>query len=120
MLIIRQNQKNAFEAAARNDFVERMLVHLNKFFPKHYEALGEDNCRELVDHGIENAATYDIVNERDVCKYIDLMVSFGVEFDKNPELPWAGEILTDESWKNASKKTDALFNTGIKQLQEKT
>ncbi len=118
MLTIRQDQKDVFQTVAENDFVERMLVHLNKFFPKHYEALGESNCRELVDQGIKNAATYDIVNERDVCKYIDLMVSFGVDFDKDPKLPWAGKMLKDESWKNASEKTDALLKTGIKHLQK--
>ncbi len=118
MILIRKDQKKALATAATNDFVERMLVHVNKFFPDHYEALGEDNCRELVDHGINKAAIYDIVNERDVCKYIDLMVSFGVEFDGDPELPWASEILNDKSMKDSSEKVDVLFKTGIKHLQK--
>lgn len=95
-----------------------MLVHINKFFPEHYEALGDDNCRELVTLGIKNAEVYDIVNERDVCKYIDLMVSFGVEFDKNPELPWAAKILNDKSRENSTEKTEALFKTGIRHLEK--
>ncbi|MCP4723270.1 MAG: hypothetical protein GY860_27780 [Desulfobacteraceae bacterium] len=118
MLTIRQNQKKILKLAARDDFVERMLVHLNTFFSEHYEALGDDSCRELIDLGIKNAENHEIVNERDVCKYIDLMVSFGVDFDKDPKFPWAGKILTDQSWKNATQKTEALFNTGIKHLSE--
>jgi len=118
MLIIRKEQKEVLAKAARNSFEERMLVHVNKFFPKHYEALGESNCRELVNHGIKKAATYDIVSERDVCKYIDLMIGFGLEFDKDDNLPWAVKIFNDTSWKDASAKTNALFKAGIRHLQD--
>lgn len=118
MLIIRKEQKEVLAKAAKNVFEERMLVHLKKFFPKHYEALGEDNTRELITYGIERAATYDIITERDVCKYIDLMISFGLEFDKDDNLPWAVKIFNDTSWKDASAKTDALFKAGIRHLQD--
>lgn len=118
MLRIRQKQKKMLELAAREDFVERMRVHLEKFFPEHYKALGDDNCRELVDHGIKAAGAHDIVSERDVCKYIDLMLCLGMAFDKDPKFPWAGKILKDSSWDNPTQKTEALFNAGIKHLSE--
>jgi len=118
MLIIRKQQQAVLEKASRKQFEERMLVHLKNFFPEHYQALGEDNTRELITYGVERAATHDIFTERDVCKYIDLLISFGLEFDTDDSLPWAVEILNDTSWKDASAKTDALFKAGIRHLQE--
>ncbi len=120
MVVIREEQMEKFSDASYKSFENRMLIHLSKYFPEHYKALGEEKSRELIKYGIKRAAIYEIIAERDVCKYIDLMVSFGVEFDTDPKLPWANEILTAPSWKNPSAKTEKLFKTGIDHLQRKS
>jgi hypothetical protein len=45
----------------------------------------------LIRHGIDSAAGHGIVVERDVCKFIDMSLVFGVGFDR--ERAWAREIL---------------------------
>jgi hypothetical protein len=109
MLTIRKEQMAVFEAAEMNKFVEHMLVHLNKVFPNQCQALGEAKMRETIQHGIKRAAAYGITAERDVCKYIDLMIVFGRDFDVAPECAWAGEILNDKGLRNPTKKMDRLF-----------
>ena len=116
MLEIRQEQIDRLAEAASKNFEDRMLVHLQKFFPQHITALGEEKTRFLVRFGVEQAKTYGIISERDVCKYIDLMVSFGVEFDIDPKLPWASRILNDSAMKNPHFKTDTLFKAGLDHL----
>jgi hypothetical protein len=47
----------------------------------------------MVRHGIQRAKVYGIKSRRDVCKYIDLMIVFGRDFDTNKRTGWAREIL---------------------------
>ncbi|MBZ5626545.1 MAG: hypothetical protein LAQ69_48870 [Acidobacteriia bacterium] len=93
MLVIRQQQMAAFAQAAVKSFDDRVVIHLNKFFPEQCGTLGEPQLREFIRYGVERANTYGIVAERDVCKYIDLMAVFGRDFDTDPRLRWAGVIL---------------------------
>lgn len=118
MLIIRKEQDEKLAQVHLAVFEDRMIAHINMHFPSHYEALGEENCRELIRFGIERGATHDFVSERNVCKYIDLMLCFSVEFDIDPKQEWASKILADESWVNADAKMEALFNDGVKRLEK--
>ncbi len=117
MLTIRKEQEEALSQALSAVFEDQMTVHIKKHFPTHYEALGEGNCRELIRYGIELAATHGFISERDVCKFIDLMICFGVQFDTDAKQTWAAGILADTSWKNATAKLEALFNAGVEHLK---
>ena len=117
MLKIRKEQNDELAKAAVKRFEDWMVVHLNKFFPDHCKALGEDGTREAIQYAIKCAAGYEIVSERDVCKYTDLMFTFGRDFDKDPNLPWAGKILNDEALKaQPTKKTNRLYKTAMRNV----
>lgn len=118
MLQIRREQVKTLQQASILEFEIKMLAHIKKFFPAHFEELGEDNCRELTRYGIEQGAKYGFVSERNVCKFIDLMLSFGVEFDKDPKQTWASRMLQDDAWITANAKMEALFKEGVKRLQK--
>ena len=91
MLTIRKEQMAVFAEAMIKDFEGRMLAHLREHFPRQYDSAGESEMREMIRYGIGRAATYDIREERDVCKYIDLMVVLGRDFDR--EVQWARALL---------------------------
>ena len=116
MFTIRADQLTAFRARSLDDFRERMVEHVHQFFPDHCAALGADGVRSSIDTGIEQAARYQIVSERDVCKYITLMFAFGVGFAADPGLPWAAEILQNQVYQNGTDRIDALYATAKKQL----
>lgn len=80
-------------------------------------AMGEPQLRETIQYGIQRATAYGIVGNSDVCKYIDLMVVFGRDFDTAPRFPWAAEILTTS--KNPSVKSFALLHVAKKYLRER-
>jgi hypothetical protein len=111
--VIRQKQMETLSQAAVKDFENRMVIHLNKFFPEQCEALGEPKTREAIQYGIKRAAIYEIETERDVCKYIDLMFAFGRDFDIDPGLPWAARILQDAKYKNPTTKVEDLHQTAV-------
>lgn len=95
MLTIRKEQMAVFEKDAENDFENRMLSHIKEFFREQNERLAEASLRELIRYGVDRAAAYGIELQPDVCQYIDLMLVFGRDFDRDPALPWASSILND-------------------------
>ena len=92
MLTIRNDQMSVFSEASVKEFSDWTLVHLRKFFPK-YRAASDYTLRELIEYGIARARVYRVTARREVCRYIDLMAVFGRDFDTDPQLPWAAEIL---------------------------
>jgi hypothetical protein len=115
MLTIRKEQMSVFGPLGKKAFEDRMLAHLKKVFPEQSEALREPELRETIQYGTQRAVAYHITSERDVCKYIDLMILYGRDFDKDPNHPWAQSILQNQSIKNPSTKVDRLFNAAKKQ-----
>jgi hypothetical protein len=81
MLTIRQAQFAVLSQLEVRKFEDWMLVHLKKFFPRQCAVAGDTRLREMVQHGIERAAGYGVTARRDVCKYVDLMIVFGRDFD---------------------------------------
>ena len=93
-----------------------MVPHLKKFFPDFCEAAGEPKVREFIRYGVKRAASYQITAKRDVSRYIDLMVSLGADFDKDKQLPWAGEILRTRNSPDA--RISVLLKTAEKHLRK--
>lgn len=91
MWTIRREQLLAMGGLRLEDFEVRALAHVRKFFPEPCRSLGERGTRDLVRRGIERARGYGFTSERDLCKYLNLIFTFGEEFDTR--LPWAASIL---------------------------
>jgi hypothetical protein len=115
MLTLRKEQLAVFGPLGKKAFEDRMLSHLKKVFPEQSEALGEPKLRETIQSGTQRAAAYRIISERDVCKYIDLMILYGRDFDKDPNLPWAQSILQNQAIRNPSSKIERLYTAAKKQ-----
>lgn len=118
MLTITKGQMAVFREPAINDYVKRTVVHLNESFPEKCEAMGEVKVRETVQYGIQRSASYGIITEGDVRRYIDLMLRFGPDFDQDPKLPWAASILNNKALINPTTKVNRLYKEVKK--QEKT
>jgi hypothetical protein len=93
MLTIRAAQFAVFSQLEVRKFEDWTLAHLRKFFPDRCAALGEPQLREWIRYGIRRAAQYGVTARRDVCKYLDLMIVFGRDFDTDRLSGWAADIL---------------------------
>lgn len=118
MLRVRESEKRAFYVEAFKDFEDRMVTHLGKFFPAYTEPLGDDAVRRLIRYGVERAAKYGIVAERDVCLYIDAMFAYGRDFDEDPSVPWAAAILKDPSMQSPKYRMSRLVDAAFEHLDE--
>jgi len=114
MLTIRNEQMALLAEIETGKFEDRMLIHIGKFFPKMCKIAEENHLREFIRHGIKRAAAYGISAQRDVCRYIDLMVVFGRDFDTDKRFPWAAEILMKGK---PSAKTEILFTVAKRHLK---
>ena len=94
MLTIREAQFAVLSQVEVEKFQEWILAHLKKFFPQQCAAAGNQQLQEMVQYEIKRAAVYGFSAKRDVCKYIDLMIVFGRDFDTDRRSRWAGEILS--------------------------
>jgi len=105
----------AFGPLGKKAFEDRVVDHLKRASPQQCSALGDEKLRVTIYYGSQRATDYRIVAERDVCKYIDLIVLYGRDFDKDPNLPWAQSVLQNQAIKNPSRKVDRLFKAARKQ-----
>jgi hypothetical protein len=115
MLTIRKEQLAVFGPLGKNAFEVRMIAHLKKVFPDKSEVLGEPKLRETIQYGTQRAAAYRITSERDVCKYIDLMLLYGRDFDKDSNHPWAQSVLQNQAIRNPTSKIERLYKAAKKQ-----
>jgi len=92
---IRVNAKQlaAYTANLMQEFEDHMVTHLEQFFSLQAQELGEAKMREEIRYGIQRAMSYGMVTSRDICNYINLMFTCGRDFDTDPALAWAHEIL---------------------------
>lgn len=98
MLVIRKAQLEALSAYKRQSFEDRMVDHLAEVFPEESRKMldaeaGDGKVRELVHHGVEKAAGYEIRAERNVSLFIDLMVGIAPGFDDMKDTAWTRRIL---------------------------
>ena len=113
MLIIRKKQMDKLKEYSFNQFENRMVDHLQHFFPDRYEALGESKTREMVRYSARQASRYGFHTEHDVALYNTLMYFFGLDFDTDPELAWAASILGDQAIGEPSERIERLYQGAI-------
>ncbi|NMO13587.1 hypothetical protein HPC49_01260 [Pyxidicoccus fallax] len=116
--IIRDAQLSALRKVQIRRFEAWVESHLQRHFPEACEAAGEAQVRGDIRHGIARAGAYGITAERQVCQYIDLMFVLGRDFDMDPSLPWAGEILREESGISERERIRLLYVRAMEHLGE--
>ena len=108
MMTIQKRQIAAMGELLARRWEDTMVVHLETFFPETTQELGPEGVLHAIELGVKKAARYDIRSERDVCKFLNFMFTFGFDFDLDPELPWAHEILVNEALVRSNVKMHLL------------
>ena len=115
MLTIRPEQMKILSHEQVRKYVDRVAVHLKKYFPQRCEAQGDARLRDTIERGIRRAAGYGITTEREACKFIHLMIVFGRDFDTDPRHSWAREILRTANSPRA--RVELLHRTAVRRLR---
>ena len=90
-LVIRQAQMDVFAQQARELFIDDMAVHVARYFPGRRAQLGVGLHRAISD-AIIKAKKYGLTRKRDVCKFINVTMTLGPDFEQH--LPMMHDILT--------------------------
>ena len=114
-LTIRAAQMAALSELTRQTFEDWMADHVRKFFPNQCDALGEAGVRAVIRDGRERATQHGFRTRADICKYIDLMIVLGRDFDTNGSSRWAARIVARSGDRSATMR--ALFAEAIRRLQ---
>ena len=116
ILTIRPEQLRFFSDLAERSFEDWLLSHVKKFFPAQFDAVGEADIHEIIRRGRERASQHGFRARRDVCKYIDLMIVLGRDFDTDVRTQWAAEILARSGDREATMR--ALFAAASRRLRK--
>lgn len=96
MLHIRPEQMETLQQIIVDEFVKRIVAHLNQVFPDRCEELGEEQIDQLARLSHQRATTYGLRSEGDVCAYVDVLFSLHREDESGEEMQWARDILEDQ------------------------
>ena len=108
-LIVRNQQVQSLNEAARQGFEDEMTVHLARFSPPLYQTVGEDQMRKAIHLGISKSAEYGFDNRGPVRLYLEMMLLFGSHFDTDPQYTWSAEILQNRGVGSQMERADFLY-----------
>src|SRR5262245_39325027 len=94
MLTIRHDQTNRL---IESSFVDRIAAHVDEYFPAQSQKLGPARLHDFIAQTLNNAYAWGIIDDGHLCQFVTLAVVFGPGFDNDPGVPWAAEILRDET-----------------------
>jgi hypothetical protein len=82
-----------FEQLWFAQFMDKVSEHLRRYFELPCRIAGDACVRETIRLGVTRARRWGLTLEASAQSYIDHMVMLGSDFDSDPQLPWAREIL---------------------------
>jgi hypothetical protein len=108
-VIIRNEQMEELGKAVARAFEGEMVTHLAEFSPPLFNAIKEEQLREAIRFGISRAGEYGITFRGPVRFYLELMLLFGSHFDRDPQYPWATEILKDQNSAPQMQRAERIY-----------
>jgi hypothetical protein len=117
MLVLRDQQMQAFAQNAKKQFETETVGHISRFAPRPFEILGEKTIGQIVGLGLERAEKYGFTNRGPVRFYIELMFMFGTDFDTDPQYPWAAEVLSNADPAGQTTRADQLYQRTMRYIE---
>ena len=112
MLTIRREQQEAIGRAVLVTFEVRLAEHVAEHFPGIHASLGERPTKVMVRYAIEKAYSYGFRNGGQVTRYLNLMLTFGRDFDTDDRFPWARRVLTYDA--HSTARMNRLYRIGLR------
>jgi hypothetical protein len=107
VLVIRQKQVEAFEAAMLQRFETEMVRHLRSTCPEHVGPMQDEDLLSFIRSGIDKAETFGITDATDVRRFLEFMARQGCDLELEAPARWAAGVLADDDL-SASEKMDSL------------
>ena len=109
MLVIRNEQMDAFREASTQGQLDELVRHLSSKYPAHSRVIGSESAlRNFVQRGLRLASTWGVDSLEGVPALLELLIQFGEDFDHSPVREWsliilrhpvlAGDLKVDTVW----------------------
>lgn len=108
------NDKTAVPRAA--NFADDAISMLESIYPHKFAAAGEEVIRTFIAAAARAAGEYGAASWKHVMLYLVLAYMLGSGFDRDPQFPWAGEILRDASSPDPVIRLERLRTEGLSML----
>jgi hypothetical protein len=93
VLVIRQDQYEAFSALVFNKYVNDLKIHLQENFTDQIKNLGDLDIEVFIREKIEVAESFSIASGDDIRRFVESCLDLGPIFYE--QFDWARKILTD-------------------------
>ena len=90
MLTIRREQMTTLEFAMFERWLE---VHMREHFPKQCANLSDAELLRVMRAGIAKGRRYGFLKPPDLCRFADIALVMGADFDTDASMPWASAVL---------------------------
>src|SRR5579884_2749962 len=115
-MVIRDRQLLELTNSAQHGFEDRLLLHIQEFFPVHWRVTGPERMRQVVRLGIAKAAGYGLETQREIYLFVSLMLYLGSSFDTDFQLPWAAAGLNNAAEPDTFTRIEATYDAGMQYL----
>ena len=105
MLKIRKEQMETLAHHMMSKYEQRVMRKIARTFPERYKKDGHEKMLLFIQAGILKAEKYAIDEDDDVELFILLLVQYGMDFEKKPEMSRCRKILVDEDLPADAKVT---------------
>lgn len=93
------------------------IAHLHQFHASRAAALGHDGLLEWTRAAIRKAHGHGLRSIRDICRYMDLAMIFGLDWS-SPKLAWMQRALMDDAEPDPSRRLEGLRRRVMYKLDE--
>lgn len=97
MLIIRGEQFEALSAGRWRQFKARVAAHVTEVLPARAAALGTNGLTAAIDRHVAAGQGWGLASERDLARYVDLLLGLGPEIGADVPGSWIGPMMADQS-----------------------
>jgi len=106
VLLIRPEQTHVFEDQLAREGDGELASRLGAIYPIQQALLGSDGILAVVALARQRAREHGLRTSVAVGLYTGLVFQLGSDFDRDPQLPWASEILQDEEIPGAAARLE--------------
>lgn len=110
MITVSEEQLEEIESIRWSDFVDQLVVSTRQCFPPHVEMLTDAELFDAISGAGVRADELGFKYDDEIEEFVDHAIVFGAQFDTDPCMVWAGELLRDSAFALPSEKLDFLDN----------
>lgn len=114
-------RRMTFESLARpgsGNMSHEIRPFLRRLYPEKHGELADSSLRRMGNLGQASATRYGIGTPEGTLVYVALMFMLGSHFDRDPQHPWAGEVLQDRATTSADLKARRLQEAAMARLAQ--